>query len=126
MLMSLHVLVVDDDPDILDVFMTALTACGARVSTADSAAAGLATAVQSRPDVIVSDIAMMGEDGYWLVTKLRQLAPDPLGDVPVIAATAYGREHSRARVMDAGFSEHLQKPVDPEHLCRLVAKLAGR
>ena len=46
--------------------------------------------------------------------------------IPVIAATAYGREHSRSRVLAAGFTEHLQKPVDPDHLCQLVAKVAGR
>jgi CheY-like chemotaxis protein len=74
----------------------------------------------------VSDIAMVGEDGYWLVGRLRQLPPDAVRDVPVIAATAYGREHSRDRVLAAGFTELLQKPIDPEALCRLVAKLAGR
>jgi CheY-like chemotaxis protein len=69
---------------------------------------------------------MVGEDGYWLIRRLRRLPADTVGNVPVIAATAYGREHSRARVVAAGFTEHLQKPVDPEELCRLVAKLAGR
>jgi CheY-like chemotaxis protein len=49
-----------------------------------------------------------------------------LPPVPVIAATAYGREHSRTRVLAAGFTEHLQKPIDPEDLCRVVAKVAGR
>jgi CheY-like chemotaxis protein len=44
----------------------------------------------------------------------------------VIAATAYGREHSRSRVLAARFTEHLQKPVDPEELCQIVAKVVGR
>jgi CheY-like chemotaxis protein len=125
-LRGLRILIVDDDPDILELFGVALTACGGEITTASRAADALALAVQVRPHVIVSDIAMVGEDGYWLVGRLRQL-PDAAGsNVPVVAATAYGREHSRARVLAAGFTEHLQKPVDPEELCRLVAKLAGR
>ena len=119
---GLRVLVVDDDPDVLDLFATALTTCGADATSADNARDALALAMQARPHVVVSDIAMVGEDGYWLVRELRGLAPT----IPVIAATAYGREHPRARVLAAGFTEHLQKPIDPEALCRLVAKVAGR
>ena len=123
---GLHILVVDDDRDILDLFATALTACGGQVTCADNASDALALAIRARPHVIVSDIAMVGEDGYWLIARLRQLPGDMRPDVPVLAATAYGREHSRARVLAAGFTEHVQKPVDPEMLCRVVAKLAGR
>jgi len=125
-LTGLNILVVDDDPDILELFSLALTSCGGDVTAADNASDGLALAIRTRPQVIVSDIAMIGEDGYWLIGRLRQLPPDILPTVPVIAATAYGREHSRSRVLAAGFTEHLQKPVDPEELCRVVAKVAGR
>jgi CheY-like chemotaxis protein len=125
-LAALRVLVVDDDPDILDLFAAALTFCGADVTATDNARDALALAVQIRPHVIVSDIAMVGEDGYWLVRELRALPADSLPNVPVIAATAYGREHPRPRVLAAGFTEHLEKPIDPETLCRTVAKMAGR
>jgi CheY-like chemotaxis protein len=120
----LHILIVDDGHDVLELFDIALTSCGGEVTATDNASDGLALAVHTRPHVIVSDIAMVGEDGYWLIGRLRQ--PEMLPQVPVIAATAYGREHSRTRVLGAGFTEHLQKPVDPEELCRLVAKVAGR
>lgn len=123
---GLRILIVDDDPDILELFAVALTTCGAEITAAANATDALALAIQVSPHVIVSDIAMVGEDGYWLIRRLRRLPADTVGNVPVIAATAYGREHSRARVVAAGFTEHLQKPVDPEELCRLVAKLAGR
>ena len=123
-LMGLQILIVDDDHDILELFEMALTSCGGEVTVTDNASDGLALAIRTRPHVIVSDIAMVGEDGYWLIGRLRQ--PEMLPRVPVIAATAYGREHSRTRVLEAGFTEHLQKPVDPEELCRLVAKVAGR
>ena len=125
-LTGLRILVVDDDPDILELFSLALRSCGGEVMATDNARGGLALAVRTRPHVIISDIAMIGEDGYWLIGRLRQLPPDLLPPVPVIAATAYGREHSRTRVLAAGFTEHLQKPVDPEELCRLVAKVVGR
>jgi CheY-like chemotaxis protein len=81
---------------------------------------------QKIPNTIVSDIAMTGEDGYWLVRELKRLPLEILGDVPVFAATGYGREDPRARVLAAGFVEHLQKPIDPEQLCQVVASVAGR
>jgi CheY-like chemotaxis protein len=124
-LTGLRVLVVDDDADVLELFAAVLTACGADVTTIDNARDAIALATRVRPHAIVSDIAMVGEDGYWLVRELKQLPATVLGDVPVIAATAYGREHPRTRVLAAGFTEHVQKPVDPEALCRLVARVAG-
>ena len=122
----MRVLVVDDDADVLELFSVALTACGAEVTSTDNARDAIALATRMRPHVIVSDIAMVGENGYWLVRELKRLPKEILDSVPVVAATAYGREHPRSRVLAAGFVEHLQKPVDPEHLCQLVARVAGR
>jgi len=126
LLVGRRVLVVDDDADVLELFAVALTACGAEVTTTDNARDGVALATRMRPDAIVSDIAMAGEDGYWLVRELKRLPAEIINDIPVIAATAYGREHPRARVLAAGFAEHLQKPIDPDQLCRLVASVIGR
>jgi len=123
---GLRVLVVDDDADVRELFAVALTACGAEVTATDNARDAIALATRMRPHAIVSDIAMVGEDGYWLVRELKRLPAEMVGDVPVVAATAYGREHPRARVLAAGFAEHLQKPIDPEQLCRVVARVAGR
>ena len=125
-LLGLRVLVVDDDADVLELFAVALTACGAEVTTTDNARDAIALATRTHPHAIVSDLAMVGEDGYWLVRELQRLPPELLGDVPVVAATAYGREHPRSRVLAAGFAELLQKPTDPEQLCRVVASLTGR
>ena len=125
-LVGLRVLVVDDDADVLELFAVALTACGAEVTTVDNARDAIALATRTRPHAIVSDIAMIGEDGYWLVRELKRLPPEIVGDVPVVAATAYGREHPRNRVLAAGFAEHLQKPIDPEQLCQVVARVAQR
>src|SRR5262249_56798663 len=99
---------------------------GAEATATDNARDAIALATRMRPHAIVSDIAMVGEDGYWLVRELKRLPAEMVGDVPVVAATAYGREHPRARVLAAGFAEPLQKPIDPERLCRGVARAAGR
>jgi CheY-like chemotaxis protein len=125
-LTGVRVLVVDDDADVLELFAVALSVCGADVFAAGSAREALALTVQTRPHVVVSDIAMMSEDGYWLVREIQRLPDREVARVPVLAATAYGREHPRQRVLAAGFTELVQKPVDPDVLCRLVARLAGR
>src|SRR5262249_56131041 len=113
-----RVMVCDDEADVVELFSVALTACGAEVTTAENARDALALATRLRPHVIVSDIAMVGEDGYWLVRELKRLPKAVLESVPVVAATAYGREHPPAPVLGAGFVELLPKPVDPRPPCR--------
>jgi CheY-like chemotaxis protein len=125
-LAGLTIVVVDDDADTLDLFAATLRACGGTIVTASTARDALALVRDRRPHVVLSDIAMPEGDGYWLVREIRQLADEDAGRVPVVAATAFGREHSRARVLAAGFIDHLQKPVDPEVLCRAIARAAGR
>ena len=125
-LVGVKVVVVDDDDASLEYFAAALQACGATVTTAASAIDALKLVQSERPHAVLSDIAMTGEDGYWLVRQIRRLADQDVSAVPVVAATAYGRMHSRARAIDAGFTEHLTKPVDPEVLCRTIGRLLGR
>jgi CheY-like chemotaxis protein len=125
-LAGLTVLVVDDDEGNLDYFAMALRAYGARVATASTAVEGLRLVKEQRPHVVLSDIAMVGHDGYWLVREIRRLADESIRSVPVVATTAYGREHSRARTLAAGFTEHLPKPVEPDVLCQTIADVAGR
>ena len=124
--MGASVLVVDDDEDTTELFATALAACGAQVVTATSAREALRRLTARLPDVVVSDIAMPGADGYWLVNELRRLPDERAASLPVVAATAFGREHSRARALAAGFVDHLVKPVEPEALCLAVARAMGR
>jgi CheY-like chemotaxis protein len=123
---GLKVLVVDDDEDTVDLFAVALVACGAAVTTAMTAVIALRLANEIRPDVILSDIAMPDGDGYWLLNEIRQLPDETIRHVPIVAATAFGQEHSRARALAAGFKDHLRKPVDPDVLCRTMAMAAGR
>ena len=123
---AVKVLIVDDDPASLDYFAFALERCGAVVSVATGAREALRMISRLSPDVILSDIAMPGGDGYWLLNEIRRHADAHVHRVPMVAATAYGRDHSRARVLAAGFHEHLSKPVDPDLLCRAIASAVGR
>jgi CheY-like chemotaxis protein len=125
-LTALEVVVVDDDEDSLAYFAAALRACGATVLTASAAVDALALVREREPHVVLSDIAMVGYDGYWLVAEIRKLADRAVRPIPVVATTAFGREHSRTRALAAGFSELLPKPVDPEVLCLAMAKAVGR
>lgn len=125
-LLGLRVLVIDDDEATLDYFAMALKAAGAAVTTASNATDGLRLAQQHRPDVILTDIAMPDHDGYWLLREIRKLSDATLRAVPVVAATAFGRVHSRETTLAAGFSSHLSKPVEPHDLCVTIAEAGGR
>jgi CheY-like chemotaxis protein len=125
-LVGLTIVVVDDDEASRDYFAIALRSCGASVLTASTARDALRLVQEQRPDVVLSDIAMSEHDGYWLASEIRRLAEPAASRVPIVAATAYGREHSRERALAAGFIEHLQKPVDPELLARTIAQAAQR
>jgi CheY-like chemotaxis protein len=125
-LIGLNVLVVDDDSASLDFFAVVLKICGATIMTASSALDALGLMQQRRPDVVLSDISMVGQDGYWLVREIRALPDHAACAVPVVATTAFGREHSREKALAGGFNDFLPKPVDPELLCRTIAKAAGR
>jgi CheY-like chemotaxis protein len=120
------VLVVDDDESTLELFAAVLNACGADVEMASSAVEALQRLAAWPADAVVSDIAMPGGDGYWLVRQIRGLTDGRLASLPVLAVTAYGREHPLSVTLAAGFADRLQKPVEPETLCRSVAKLLGR
>lgn len=125
-LVDVRVLVVDDDETTLDFLAAALGFCGAQVTTAQSTTDALIRLERVHPDVVLSDIAMPGHDGYWLVAEIRKLSDAALSRVPVVATTAYGRVHSRERTQAAGFVSHLTKPVDPDVLCRTIASAVGR
>ena len=123
---GVRVLVVDDEEDTVDLFAAALAACGAEVVIATSAPEALGLVTLRSPAVVVSDIAMPGTDGYWLVREIRQLTDERLRTIPVIAVTAFGRNHMRQESFAVGFVDHLEKPVDPEALCRAVARATVR
>ena len=115
------VLVVEDDDDTREVMRAMLELCGATVLVAESAKLGLDAYLKGHPDAIVSDIAMPGEDGYWLVREVARHLNTR--DVPAVAVTAFAGQHPRDMALAAGFRAHLAKPVDPEVLCRTVVEV---
>jgi signal transduction histidine kinase/ActR/RegA family two-component response regulator len=123
---GVRVLVVDDDHDALELATAILTGAGAVVRTCGSAAEALTALQEWRPDVLVSDIEMPGEDGYVLIRKLRALGPEQGGKTPAVALTAYGRTQDRMLSLGAGYSMHVPKPVDPGELTTIIASVAGR
>jgi signal transduction histidine kinase len=122
-LAGVRVLMVDDDPDARELVTTTLRFYGADVTAVESAAHALAVLGQVRPDVLLSDIGMSGEDGYSFIRRVRALPADQGGLVPAVAVTAYAAAGDRARSLAAGFQLHISKPFDPQELGRIVQRL---
>jgi PAS domain S-box-containing protein len=121
-----RILVVDDDLDTLALLVTILTESGARTFAASSAGAALETFLAVRPEVVISDIGLPGQDGFSLVAAIRDLPPEAGGSVPALALTAYARPEDRERALRSGFDVHLSKPIDPDGLLLAVARLVPR
>ena len=124
-LVGLRVLVVDDEADARELLRALLGMFGIEVQVAASAAEALQSMEHFRPDVLVSDIGMPGEDGYGLIKRIRE--SDGHGrTTPAVALTAYARREDRARALCAGFDTHIPKPVEPGELLVVLANLGGR
>jgi PAS domain S-box-containing protein len=123
---GVRVLMVDDDPDALDLGSTILAGAGADVRTCLSAAAALEMLRQWPPDVLVSDIEMPDEDGYSLIRKVRAWDAERGRRTPAVAVTAYGRPEDRMRSLTAGYNMHVPKPVDPAELTTIIASVVAR
>ena len=123
-LQGVRVLVVDDAPSVRDVVAEILTQDGATVTAVDSAEEALTALQQERPDVLLSDLAMPGKGGYWLIGQVRALSPEQGGVTPAAALTAYSGPEHRASVLRAGFQLHVSKPVGLEALISVVADLS--
>ena len=123
---GVKVLVVDDEPDGRALIKRLLEDCHAQVITAGSAAEAFELVRAEKPDVLLSDVGMPGEDGYALIRRVRALGPENGGLLPSAALTAYAREEDRVKAILAGFQMHLAKPIEPSELIATVAGLARR
>jgi CheY-like chemotaxis protein len=101
-----------------------LETCRSRVVVAASVGEAFAALEHEVPDVIVSDIGMPGESGYDLIRRLRALPPERGGNVPAAALTAYARAEDRRKILDAGYTMHIPKPVNPAEFVAVIAALA--
>jgi CheY-like chemotaxis protein len=122
---DLRILVVDDDRDSRAFLVTLLEEHAAQVLSAGSTAQALDLFRHHRVDVLVSDIAMPGEDGYDLIHRVRELPASAGGLTPAVALTAYVRPEDQNAALAAGYQRHIKKPVDVSELIAVVAELAA-
>jgi CheY-like chemotaxis protein len=122
-LVGLGILVIDDEPDAREILEEILMQAGATVKLAADAGEALRILSDFLPDLIISDLAMPGEDGLSLMRKIRARAPDRVASAPAIALTAYTRTEDRIQALNAGFQMHVPKPIDPTELVATVASL---
>ncbi len=123
-----RVLVVDDQRDTVTVMSRVLLRAGAEVKSASSVAGAMEILDRGDwlPDVVLSDIGMPGEDGFSFIRRIREHANEDLRTVRAVALTAFARDRDRQQAIDAGFNEHLAKPVDSVMLVRKVGELVQR
>jgi signal transduction histidine kinase/ActR/RegA family two-component response regulator len=127
-LAGVRALVVDDEDDARELLTSVLTQYGAVSASSAAEAYKLITETppQERPDVMVTDIGMPGEDGYSLMRRMREWERERDLYTPSVALTAYGRTEDRMRALKAGFQTHIAKPVDPAELVLVIMSLIRR
>ncbi len=122
---GLRILVVDDHADGRMLTSLVLTQAGAEVTSVASAEEALQAIAAARPDALVSDIDLSGEDGYALIRQIRRQETEHGGCLPAAALTGYARAEDRARAIAAGFHVHVPKPVEPAALTAAIAAMTG-
>jgi CheY-like chemotaxis protein/anti-sigma regulatory factor (Ser/Thr protein kinase) len=122
---GIRVVLIEDDDDGRTMLTILLELAGAQVAAAGSVHEALALLDTIRPDVIVSDVGMPDEDGFALIRQVRAREVEGGGSVPAIALTGYVRPEDRARLLAAGFQQHLRKPVEPGEIVAAIASLAA-
>src|ERR1700743_3400276 len=115
-----RVLIVDDNEDAANSLATLLQLSGYETASVYTAADALRRASDFRPDVVLLDIGLPGMDGYQVAQHMRELPG--LKDIHLVAVTGYGRSDDRQRAREAGFDEHLVKPVEFAVLERTLAE----
>ena len=115
-LVGISVLLIEDERCTGDLLATTLRKVGAEVRVANDADDGLRQLLAQRPDVLISDIALPGEDGYDLIASAQ---------VPGIPLPPSASHAARAHAFAAGFSHYVSKPAEPADLIRAVARLSG-
>ena len=123
---GLRVSIVDDDQDARTLLRFSLEMSGAEVMTSASVSEAMPVIREWKPDVLLTDINMPGEDGYSLIQRLRALPPEEGSEIPAIALTAMARPEDSETALAAGFQLHLPKPVDIDELTQSISDLASR
>jgi len=117
----MHILVVDDDPEIVSFVKRGLAYEGNTVDTADDGTEALAKALEREPDLVILDIMMPGLDGIEVSKRLRLAS-----DVPILMLTARGTVADRVAGLDSGADDYLVKPFFLDELLARVKALLRR
>ena len=120
---GLRVIVVDDVADSRELVEMYLKLCNAKVVTVDRAKEVLGLVENFKPDLIISDIYMPEENGYWLIERLNWINQQSKKPIKTIALTAAARESDREKLIEAGYDGYLAKPFILEDLSALISKL---
>ena len=115
-----RILIVEDDPDVREIFSRALRQAGYEVQEADHALGAVCAMVRAGADLVVTDLRMPIVDGLSLVTELK--AHDDTRRVPVVALTGYDTPESRAAAFDAGCVGYITKPIDTGEFVSQIAQ----
>jgi signal transduction histidine kinase/CheY-like chemotaxis protein len=118
--------VVEDEANARELITSVLELSGAKVTACGSAREALDLLTDEsvpRPDILISDLSMPGEDGISLICKLREWERAHGGALPAVALTAFGRAQDRIRSLEAGFQTHVAKPAEPAELVVVVSSL---
>jgi PAS domain S-box-containing protein len=122
-LQGLRVLLVDDEPDLLELAAFTLEEAGSQVTMCATAAEALTALHHTLYDLLVCDIGMPDIDGYMLMRQVRAFPPELGGKILAIALTAYASELDRQQALLAGFHLHLSKPIEPDLFIQAIAQL---
>ena len=114
-----RVLIVDDNVDAAETLQMVVSTMGHDAETAHDGRAALEAARSRRPDIVLLDISMPGMDGFTVARRIR--SEPELRKIRVVALTGFGQQDDRRRTREAGFDDHLVKPVSREDLRRLLA-----
>lgn len=123
-LVGVRIMVVDDEPDNLELLRFLLAEEGATVTTFISPCAALEMLTQVTPNLLISDIGMPEMNGYEFIQRVRLLPLQQANPTPAIALTAFAQTLDKERAIQAGYQFHSAKPIDPQEFILLVAQWA--
>jgi PAS domain S-box-containing protein len=122
-----HILLVEDNEETAKAVGLLLRTAGAKVTSVLSAAAALKEFSNSRPDLILSDIAMPDMDGYALIQKIRATELEQnISPIPAVSLSAFARDEDRIKAIQSGFNDHVAKPVDTQQLITTLTRALNR